>query len=265
MPEQLDEHPEQGALFADPCGHGDGRMLGYRGPTACTAAGITYRQLDYWARTDLVLPTIRTRQRLGHPAAVLVQGHPGAQGRQAAARRRRLAAEHPASRSRRCASAASTTSPRSPCSPTAPRSTSARRRKRSSTCCAAARACSASPSAARCASCAGRWPTCRPSGPTAPRRSRSSTRATSSPGAASSGASPADDHGLTASPADAIDGRDSDAPARRPAPPGSGCYRGSGSRQRAGEPDRSSSTSCRRRRGNFPGTSQAPGPHDCSP
>ena len=24
--------------------------LGYRGPTACSAAGITYRQLDYWAR-----------------------------------------------------------------------------------------------------------------------------------------------------------------------------------------------------------------------
>ncbi|PNL18198.1 MerR family transcriptional regulator [Micrococcus sp. FDAARGOS_333] len=33
---------------------------GYRGPTACKAAGITYRQLDYWARTDLVVPTVRT-------------------------------------------------------------------------------------------------------------------------------------------------------------------------------------------------------------
>jgi DNA-binding transcriptional MerR regulator len=32
---------------------------GYRGPTACTAAGITYRQLDYWARTGLVEPTVR--------------------------------------------------------------------------------------------------------------------------------------------------------------------------------------------------------------
>ncbi|WP_123304749.1 MerR family transcriptional regulator [Bogoriella caseilytica] len=32
---------------------------GYRGPTACSAAGITYRQLDYWARTGLVEPTIR--------------------------------------------------------------------------------------------------------------------------------------------------------------------------------------------------------------
>jgi DNA-binding transcriptional MerR regulator len=34
-------------------------ILGYRGPTACAAAGITYRQLDYWARTGLVEPTIR--------------------------------------------------------------------------------------------------------------------------------------------------------------------------------------------------------------
>jgi DNA-binding transcriptional MerR regulator len=33
--------------------------LGYRGPTACAAAGITYRQLDYWARTGLVEATVR--------------------------------------------------------------------------------------------------------------------------------------------------------------------------------------------------------------
>lgn len=34
--------------------------IGYRGATACSAAGITYRQLDYWARTGLVEPSIRT-------------------------------------------------------------------------------------------------------------------------------------------------------------------------------------------------------------
>lgn len=34
--------------------------LGFRGPTACKAAGITYRQLDYWARTGLVVPEIRS-------------------------------------------------------------------------------------------------------------------------------------------------------------------------------------------------------------
>jgi DNA-binding transcriptional MerR regulator len=33
---------------------------GFRGPTACSAAGITYRQLDYWARTGLVEPTVRS-------------------------------------------------------------------------------------------------------------------------------------------------------------------------------------------------------------
>jgi DNA-binding transcriptional MerR regulator len=33
---------------------------GYRGPTACNAAGITYRQLDYWARTGLVEPSVRS-------------------------------------------------------------------------------------------------------------------------------------------------------------------------------------------------------------
>jgi len=33
--------------------------LGFRGPVACSAAGITYRQLDYWARTGLVVPEIR--------------------------------------------------------------------------------------------------------------------------------------------------------------------------------------------------------------
>jgi DNA-binding transcriptional MerR regulator len=53
----------QGSLFDDlpveerPGGHVED--VGYRGPTACSAAGITYRQLDYWARTGLVEPTVR--------------------------------------------------------------------------------------------------------------------------------------------------------------------------------------------------------------
>ena len=55
----MDELPEQGTLFADPSNASD-VVIGYRGPTACSAAGITYRQLDYWARTDLVVPTIRS-------------------------------------------------------------------------------------------------------------------------------------------------------------------------------------------------------------
>jgi DNA-binding transcriptional MerR regulator len=32
---------------------------GYRVPEVCKAVGISYRQLDYWARTDLVNPSIR--------------------------------------------------------------------------------------------------------------------------------------------------------------------------------------------------------------
>lgn len=33
--------------------------LGYRGTSAATAAGISYRQLDYWDRTGLVQPSVR--------------------------------------------------------------------------------------------------------------------------------------------------------------------------------------------------------------
>jgi DNA-binding transcriptional MerR regulator len=32
---------------------------GYRVPEVCRIVGITYRQLDYWARTGLVTPSIR--------------------------------------------------------------------------------------------------------------------------------------------------------------------------------------------------------------
>lgn len=55
---------EQGVLFGQ-----DVRTLpddtGFRGPVACRAAGITYRQLDYWARTGLVEPTVRGAQGSG--------------------------------------------------------------------------------------------------------------------------------------------------------------------------------------------------------
>jgi DNA-binding transcriptional MerR regulator len=32
---------------------------GYRVPEVCKVVGITYRQLDYWARTELVTPSVR--------------------------------------------------------------------------------------------------------------------------------------------------------------------------------------------------------------
>ena len=31
---------------------------GFRGPQVCKIVGITYRQLDYWARTELVRPSV---------------------------------------------------------------------------------------------------------------------------------------------------------------------------------------------------------------
>ncbi len=61
---------EQGSLFPDdlfddgPDAHADG-VLGYRGPAACQIVGITYRQLDYWARTKLVVPSIRSASGSG--------------------------------------------------------------------------------------------------------------------------------------------------------------------------------------------------------
>jgi DNA-binding transcriptional MerR regulator len=53
---EQDVSGEQGALPGE---------VGYRGPTACSAAGITYRQLDYWARTGLVEPSVRAARGSG--------------------------------------------------------------------------------------------------------------------------------------------------------------------------------------------------------
>ncbi len=62
---------EQGLLFGEKLPSADAEAsasaedAGYRGPTACAAAGITYRQLDYWARTGLVEPSIRPAKGSG--------------------------------------------------------------------------------------------------------------------------------------------------------------------------------------------------------
>ena len=48
-----------------PAEAGGSAEVGYRGPTACAAAGITYRQLDYWARTGLVEPSVRAAHGSG--------------------------------------------------------------------------------------------------------------------------------------------------------------------------------------------------------
>jgi DNA-binding transcriptional MerR regulator len=57
-PAPVSYHGDQGVLFDDELSAHAGDV-GYRGPTACAAAGITYRQLDYWARTNLVEPSVR--------------------------------------------------------------------------------------------------------------------------------------------------------------------------------------------------------------
>ena len=67
-----DPQAAQGALFEADEALGMSRGvaagsadIGYRGPTACSAAGITYRQLDYWARTGLVEPSVRAAHGSG--------------------------------------------------------------------------------------------------------------------------------------------------------------------------------------------------------
>ncbi|UIZ93342.1 MerR family transcriptional regulator [Corynebacterium sp. CNCTC7651] len=54
-PAQDENAPVQESLFDI----GPSDEVGYRVPIACQVAGITYRQLDYWARTNLVRPSIR--------------------------------------------------------------------------------------------------------------------------------------------------------------------------------------------------------------
>lgn len=50
----------QGVLFEQRASPAEETGAGYRGVTACHAAGISYRQLDYWARTGLVVPSVRS-------------------------------------------------------------------------------------------------------------------------------------------------------------------------------------------------------------
>lgn len=38
---------------------------GYRAPLVCRLVGITYRQLDYWARTNLIKPSLRDAKGSG--------------------------------------------------------------------------------------------------------------------------------------------------------------------------------------------------------
>ena len=53
----LPRRVEQGVLAAPSAGF-VGDDLGYGGPQVCKIVGISYRQLDYWARTDLLRPSL---------------------------------------------------------------------------------------------------------------------------------------------------------------------------------------------------------------
>lgn len=48
------EAPDRAGLVARSTGPADG----FRGSQVCSIVGITYRQLDYWARTDLLRPSL---------------------------------------------------------------------------------------------------------------------------------------------------------------------------------------------------------------
>ena len=74
------------------------RHVGYGGKKAAEIVGISYRQLDYWARTDLVRPVPHRRRRQRQPSEVLLPGPARAQGRS-------RACSTAASASRRCGEA----------------------------------------------------------------------------------------------------------------------------------------------------------------
>ena len=57
-PEQL--FPKRNEKFVTSPATPASPEIGYRGATARSAAGISYRQLDYWARTGLVEPSVRS-------------------------------------------------------------------------------------------------------------------------------------------------------------------------------------------------------------
>src|SRR6266496_6847780 len=54
---KVEQDSPDAALASLSAGNGE-QGEGFRGPQVCKIVGITYRQLDYWARTDLLRPSI---------------------------------------------------------------------------------------------------------------------------------------------------------------------------------------------------------------
>ena len=63
----------------------------FSGKRAAEIVGITYRQLDYWARTDLIRPSVADASGQRQPAQVRLRRPARAAHHQAAARRRHQA------------------------------------------------------------------------------------------------------------------------------------------------------------------------------
>ena len=63
----------------------DTATFGFSGPTVCRLTGVTYRQLDYWARTGLVTPSITPATGSGSKRALLLRRRARSEGDQVAA------------------------------------------------------------------------------------------------------------------------------------------------------------------------------------
>ncbi len=158
-------------------------LVGYRFPRHVRSPASPYRQLDYWARTNLVSRRFAGPAGSGSQRLVLLQDilvlkivkrllDTG------------ISLQTSVSRWTTCASAVSAIWRASPSSPTAPPSTSARLRRSRRPCCRVVRACSGSRSVARCGELTGNDRRSRPSARTVarpPRAPRTSWRRAEEP------------------------------------------------------------------------------------
>lgn len=66
-----DHQPTQGELFS--FSDDEEYSTGYRGSVAMNIAGITYRQLDYWARKHIIEPSLIRLMVLGLVVYILLK------------------------------------------------------------------------------------------------------------------------------------------------------------------------------------------------
>ena len=85
---------------------------GFSGKAAAELVGITYRQLDYWARTDLVRPSLADAKGSGSAPQYSYRNLLELKVIKTHARRRHQARDRSATCSPTCASTSARTSPR---------------------------------------------------------------------------------------------------------------------------------------------------------